>query len=55
MNIVTNTVHELASTYCHYITMRLHFRAEVLVDSETESRESLTNQLCLKQPTELDL
>ena len=54
MKIVTNTVHELGMTYCHYISMRLHFRAEVLVDSGTKSRESVTNQLCLKQPTELE-
>jgi hypothetical protein len=54
MKIVSDTVHELAMTYCHYITMRLHFRAEVLMDSESEHVGSLSDTLCGKMTADDD-
>lgn len=42
MNFINRLLRSLAMTYCHYITMRLHFRSIVIAQRE-KSMQKLLN------------
>ena len=54
MNLITKTLHNIAMTYCHYIAMRMHFRAVVLARSVTDNKTLLSANPCVEQPLEQD-
>jgi len=50
MNFFAKTFHYLAMTYCHYVGLRVHFRAVIL--ASVKEKKLLTVISCPEQPLE---
>lgn len=51
MKLIVKTLQNLAMTYCHYIAMRMHFRAVVLARSVEDNKALLSTYPCLEKPS----
>lgn len=50
MKLIARTLHSVAMTYCHYIAMRMEFRAKTLARAAESSK--LLAKPCPNKPSE---